>query len=196
MKRLMLLVPAAGLAAAAVIYTAVKKKKSAAPAKDEKTAQKAAVPVDLQQGSYSFVSGFKNAVTLNVTLSYDADSYSFDILDSEFPIYTSDSHVAFVSGEDFGFQLEYAAFYGDEGFAGLCSTEREKHPDAKTVTIGGIESLLYIQGDNIVFAIPADEASYILVNVIKDKGNDETLGELSEDPALLAILNTIKIEKE
>lgn len=195
MKKLLVLIPAAAALAAAAAYTAVKAKKIKKNTPEKGTpAPKAAK--SLQKGSYSFVSGYKESCELTVTLSCDADKYSFDILDSDFPIYTSDSHVAFLSGEDFGFQLEYAAFYGDEGFAGLCAAEKEKHPDAEKISIAGIESLSYIQGDNIVYLIPADSFSYLLINVIKDKGNDESLEELSREAELLSILNSIEIEKQ
>lgn len=195
MKRSLLIIPTALAVGAAMAYASLKaKKKSAAkPLPQEKGAASAK---NLKQGSYEFVSGYKNAATVKLGLEYDADKFFYDILDSDFPVYTSDSHVAFLSGEDFSFQLEYASFYGDEGFAGMCARESEKQPGAKRLTLAGRESLMYIRGDNIVFSIPADGFSYILVNVIKEKGNDETLEELSAEPALLEILNSITIETE
>lgn len=198
MKRSLLIIPAAAVVGAAMAFASLKAKKLRnAAQKEEKTENaKPTAAENLQQGSYSFVSGFKETAELKVTLNYNPDKFFFDILDSDFPVYTSDSHVAFLSGEDFAFQLEYASYYGDEGFEGLCAREREKHPAAESISLAGTESLKFIEGDNIVFTVPADSFSCIVINVIKDKGNDETLEELASEPALLNILNSIKIEKE
>ena len=89
---------AAGAAAAAVLLK--KKDGGSAPKAAAPAAKKAAETEKLMKtGEYSFVSGFKDARTVEVRLDYDALRFGFDVIGEDFLTYSSDSHVAVVSGE-------------------------------------------------------------------------------------------------
>ena len=52
-------------------------------------------------GSYSFISGFKNAATVEVTVPYDAETESFSVVEEDFISPSDDSHVALLWAEDY-----------------------------------------------------------------------------------------------
>ena len=101
---------AAGAAAAAVLL--LKKNGGEASPKTAVAGTKKAAEKEtlMKTGEYSFVSGFKDARTVEVKLDYDALRFGFDVIGEDFLTYSSDSHVAVVSGEEFSFQLEYASY--------------------------------------------------------------------------------------
>ena len=113
MKNYRVLAPLALAAAAALAAGVAALLKKPVEEAVEAAAPKAqpAVPRVLMVGSYSFISGFQNAVTVEMEMDYDSEKYSFVVIEDEFPSYSSDSHVAVVYGEDFNLQIEYAAFY-------------------------------------------------------------------------------------
>ena len=80
-------------------------------------AKKPAPAAQLKTGSYSFVSGYKDAATVEVKVGYDPERFSFAVIEDSFPAYSSDSHVAVIYGEDFTAQIEYAGYYHGEDFA-------------------------------------------------------------------------------
>ena len=200
MKKWTILAPL-GLAAGAAALVLLKKKSAgkAAPAKAADAKQPAApkAPANLKTGSYSFISGFQNASTVEMTLDYDADKFSFSVVEENFLSYSSDSHVAILEGEDFSLQLEYAAFYPGEDFAAHCASLAEKHKSFAPVRYGSVDAVKYLEGDNLFFCvpIPEDEHSYVQVLVFKDKGNDTPLPELAKDPDLSAMLESIRFER-
>ena len=108
MKKWTILAPlglAAGAAAALLLLKKKPAEKAAAPkAAPQKAAPKA--PANLKQGSYSFISGFQNAATVDMSLDYDSDAFSFAVVEEGFLSYSSDSHVAILEGEDFSLQVE------------------------------------------------------------------------------------------
>ena len=199
MKKWTILAPL-GLAAGAAAALVLLKKKPAEKAAAPKTApQKAApkAPANLKQGSYSFISGFQNAATVDMTLDYDSDAFSFAVVEEGFLSYSSDSHVAILEGEDFSLQLEYAAYYGGEDFAAHCASLAEKHRDFAPVRYGSVDAVKYLEGDNLCFCIPipGDDHSYVLALLFKAKGNDTPLPDLAEDPNLRAILSSIRFSR-
>ena len=181
MKKWMILAPL-GLAAAGAALLLLKKKpaEKAASAKTVpvKKPAPAKAPANLKTGSYSFISGFQNASTVEMTLS-------------------SDSHVAILEGEDFSLQLEYAAFYPGEDFAAHCASLAEKHQDFAPVRYGSVDAVKYLEGDALSFClpIPEDAHSYVQVLLFKAKGNDTPLPELAEAPDLSAILSSVRFHR-
>ena len=88
MKKWTILAPL-GLAAAGAAALVLLKKKpeaKAAPAKGGPAKKPAPVkaPANLKTGSYSFISGFQNASTVEMTLDYDADRFSFAVVEENF----------------------------------------------------------------------------------------------------------------
>lgn len=184
---------AAGAAAAAVLLK--KKDGGSAPKAAAPAAKKAAERETLMKtGEYSFVSGFKDARTIEVRLDYDALRFGFDVIGEDFLTYSSDSHVAVVSGEDFSFQMEYASFYKGEDFALITSAAAQKYAGFAPVRFGAVESFRYREGDSVCFCLPVDEYSYLLLTLLKAEGCDKTVEELAESDDLCAILSTLRVE--
>lgn len=150
-----------------------------------------------QLGSYSFISGFQNAATVEMSLDYDADKFSYAVVSEDFLSYSSDSHVALVEGEDFSLQLEYGAYYSGEDFAAHCASLAEKHKSFAVVRYGSVDAVKYLEGDNLCFCIPIpqDEHSYVQAILFKAKGNDTPLPEMAEDAELQAMLASIRFRK-
>ena len=184
---------AAGAAAAAVLLK--KKDGGSAPKTAAPAAKKAAERETLMKtGEYSFVSGFKDARTVEVRLDYDALRFGFDVIGEDFLTYSSDSHVAVVSGEDFSFQMEYASFYKGEDFALITSAAAQKYAGFAPVRFGAVEGFRYREGDSVCFCLPVDEYSYLLLTLLKAEGCDKTVEDLAESDDLGAILSTLRVE--
>lgn len=184
---------AAGAAAAAVLLK--KKDGGSAPKAAAPAAKKAAERETLMKtGEYSFVSGFKDARTIEVRLDYDVLRFGFDVIGEDFLTYSSDSHVAVVSGEDFSFQMEYASFYKGEDFALITSAAAQKYAGFAPVRFGAVEGFRYREGDSVCFCLPVDEYSYLLLTLLKAEGCDKTVEELAESDDLGAILSTLRVE--
>lgn len=201
MKKWTILAPL-GLAAGAAAAALLLKKKAGpkeTPAKGTgaKKPAPAKAPANVKTGSYSFISGFQNAAAVEMTMDYDADKFSFAVVEEDFLSYSSDSHVALVQCEDFSLQLEYAAFYTGEDFAAHCASLTEKHREVSPLRYGSVDAVKYLEGDNLCFhiPIPGDEHSYVQVLLFKAKGNDTPLPELAEDPDLTAMLSSIRFAR-
>ena len=94
-------------------------------------------------------------------------------------------------------QLEYGNYYSGEDFARLKAELAGKHTDLKDVAYGENRGLLYQNGDNLCldFPIPWDRHSYLLVTLIKEKGNDDPLSALPEYADVKAILSSLSFSQ-
>ena len=197
MKKWTILAPL-GLAAGAAALLLMKKKAApkSAPAKAPEAGKKTP-PANWKTGSYSFISGYQNAVTVEMSLGYDADRFRFAVVSEDYLSASSDSHVALVEGEDFSLQIEYGAYFTGEDFAAHCATLAEKHKSFAPVRYGSVDAVKYLEGDTLCFCIPIpeDACSYVQVLLFKDKGNDTPLPELAQDPDLAAMLESIRFER-
>ena len=193
MKSWKVIVPLGALAAAGAAALLLKKK-PASPAAPKSAAKKDA-PRETQSktGDYSFVSGFKDARTVEVKLEYDALRFGFDVIGEDFLTYSSDSHVAVVSGEDFSFQMEYASFYKGEDFALIAETAQKKYGGYAPAAFGSLEGFRYREGDSVCFCLPVDEYSYLLLTLLKAEGSKLTLEEIAGGEELRKLLDTLKI---
>lgn len=170
-----------------------------APAAEEKAAP-AAKPIDparLKTGSYSFISGYKDAATVEMSVSYDGEAFSYAVVEDEFIAESSDSHVALLYGEDFNLQFEYAPFFGGEDFAAHRASLAEKHADLKEAAFGENRGLQYLAGDNVCIhlPIPGDDYSYVLVTVQKNAAFDGDVTEIPDLPAFRQILESVKFSR-
>lgn len=200
MKKWQIIVPLSLAAVGGAIGLVLMRKKApAAPAAKAQSSGRAApakkAPANEKTGSYSFISGFRNAATMELTLRYDADRFSFDVVEEDFLVYSSDSHVALMEGEDFLLQIEYAAFYTGEDFEAHTKAVREKHGDLVPAAFGANRGIRYFEGDNVCFHFPVDEHSYVLITAMKAKGNDDPLSALPEYEDLKDILGSIQLAK-
>ncbi len=193
MKSWKVIVPLGALAAAGAAALLLKKK-AASPAAPKSAAKKDA-PRETQSktGEYSFVSGFKDARTVEVKLEYDALRFGFDVIGEDFLCYSSDSHVAVISGEDFSIQMEYASFYKGEDFALIAETAQKKYGGYAPAAFGSLEGFRYREGDSVCFCLPVDEYSYLLLTLLKAEGSKLTLEEIAGGEELRKLLDTLKI---
>ena len=182
---------ALGALAAGIAALLQKVEKPAAPSAS------AAKPANLKTGSYSFISGFKDAATVEMSLDYDPEKFSFAVVEDGFLNYSSDSHVAIVYGEDFNLQLEYAGFYSGEDFAAHCAALREKYQTRGEFVCGALEGLWVLDGDNVSIhlPIPGDAHSYLLVTVQKTSDYDDAVTTLPDYAPLRALLGTLRFER-
>lgn len=153
-------------------------------------------PQNLKQGSYSFISGFKDAVTVDMTIGFDPEKFSYAVISEEYLNPSSDSHVAVLWGEDYHMQLEYAAYYQGEGFEALAKHAAEKFKGFAPVRCGANEGFRYLDGDSYSYClrIPGDEQSYLLATVIRAAADPEDFTALPEDPSFNAMLASIRFE--
>ena len=152
---------------------------------------------DLKTGSYSFISGFKDAATVELRLDYDPEKFSFVVVEDEFLNYSGDSHVAIVWGRDFNLQLEYASYYSGEDFAAHRAAMTEKYKTANAFACGALSGFWVLDGDNaaIHLPIPNDAHSYLLVTVQKTSDYDGEVTTLPSYPPLKELLATIRFER-
>ena len=182
---------AAGALASGVAILMRKLPKNTAPAAESAPAAK---PANLKTGSYSFISGFKDAETVELSMDYDPEKFSFAIVEDEFLNYSSDSHVAIVYGEEFNLQLEYAGYYSGEDFAAHSAALKEKYQTRGEITCGVLTGLWVLDGDNIAihFPISDDKHSYLLVTVQKTPDYDDEIITLPDYAPLKALLGTVR----
>ena len=181
----------AGAACAAIAAAVLKK-----PGEEDGKASKPVsyVPADPQEGTYSFVSGYKNAKTVEVKYVYDAAKFISKIIEEEFLAYTSDSHVAAIYGEDFNIQLEYADYVSGEDYQKLAEHLAEKYKGFEPVIYGDNSCCRYFDGNNLCVCFPAGEYSYLLATVIKNEGSDLDYLTMGDDARVSAILSSITVE--
>lgn len=149
---------------------------------------------NLKTGSYSFISGFKDAVTVELSLDYDPEKFSFVVVEDEFLNYSGDSHVAIVYGADFNLQLEYASYYSGEDFAAHRAAMSEKYKTANEFACGALSGFWVLDGDNVAIhlPIPGDTHSYLLVTVQKTPDYDDEVTALPDYPPLKELLASIR----
>ncbi|MBR0353296.1 MAG: hypothetical protein IJH53_08860 [Oscillospiraceae bacterium] len=192
MRKWILLVPAIASLAVGTYILVKKDNEDASDVPEKKGAEKKEV-LNPKTGSYSFVSGFKDARTVGLEFTYDADRFSYRQIEEDFLTFTSVSHAAAIYGEDFNIQIEYADLAGGEDFAALADVLREKKTGFAPVCYGDNSGYMYYNGDNVCFVFPATKYSYILITVIKDKNSDIDYRDLPDDPDVAAILGSIRI---
>lgn len=191
MKKWQIIAPVGAVCAGAAAYILFSKKNDKKPAAEAKSAPAKKPVRNAAKGVYSFVSGYKDAATVDAEITYDADRFSFAVIEEEFLSYSSDSHVAVLYGEDFSIQLEYAAYYHGESFEALANHVQEKFKGFGSVSYGENKGVKYIDGDNMCICLPADENSYLLVTLVKAKDNDDDYTTLPDNEDVCALLSTL-----
>ena len=192
MKKWLFLVPAGAAAAAAAVLIA-KKPRDGKPAE-----KKAALPAikNAKTAEYSFASGYKDAKTVEVSFDYDSEKFAYSVVSEDFLTDTGDSHAGVLFGEDYGLQIEYAAYYAGEDFAAMSANVADRFKGFGKVSFDGIDGIRYFEGGKLCLAFPAADASadYVLVSVVM-KGDDpkQEYLNLPGDPTLNAMLSTLKI---
>lgn len=147
-----------------------------------------------KEGSYSFVSGYSNAGTIEVKYTYDADRFTSAVIEEDFLTYTGDSHVAAIYGEDFNMQLEYADYASGEDYQKLAEHLADKYRGFEPVIYGSNSGCRFFDGFNLCVCFPAGEYSYLLVTVIKNEGSDMDYLTMGDDASVSAILSSISID--
>ena len=163
-------------------------KAAAAPA----TKKAPAAPTSVKEASYSFISGFKDAATVELKFAYDAEKFHFSVVEDDFLTESGDSHVGVLYGESFSAQVEYGSYYTGEDFAKLCQELVAKHHDLAEAVYGPLSGVSYRDGDNLclAFPIPEDGHSYLLITLVKAPDNDDELEALLDYPELRFLLES------
>ncbi len=196
MKKWTVIVPIGAAAIGAVALLAGKSKNSAPKA--AKPAGKKAAPVIKvpKSDTYCFASGFKDAKTVEVTLTYDAEKCSYNEVSEAFLVPTADTHAGIIYGEDFAMQIEYAPFYAGDDFAALTKEVTERFREAGEITCNGITGIKYFNGKNFCMAFPIEGAAadYVLINVVS-MGDDteEEAAKLPDNEMVKAIMASLSI---
>ena len=193
MKKRNMLLPL-GLAAGGAAALFLLKKPAAEGEKKPDAGKKPAAPANGKEGNYSFISGFKDPLTVDATITYDPEKFSFSVISEEYLNPSSDSHVAVLWGEDYHIQMEYAAYFPDENFETMSKAIEEKFKGFTPVCFGANEAVRYLDGDSygIRLRIPGDENSYLLLTVIRAAADPEDFAALPEEPAFAAMLGSIR----
>ena len=197
MKKWAIIVPVGAAAIGAVAMLAGKSKNSA-PKAAKPAGKKAAAPVikTPKTDTYSFASGFKDAKTVEVSLTYDAEKCSYNEVSEAFLVPTADTHAGIIYGEDFAMQVEYAPSYAGDDFAALTKDVGERCREAGEITCNGITGIKYFNGKNFCMAFPIEGAAadYVLINVV-NMGDDteEEAAKLPDNEMVKAIMNSLTI---
>ena len=193
---------AAGAACGAAAYFLKKKLASASGAGAAKKAPPASgsapvAPKSVREASYSFISGFQDAATVEMKFSYDPERFSFSVLEDEFLTESGDSHVGVLYGEDYSAQFEYGSYYHGDDFSKLRQELSGKHSDLSDAEYGTLTGVKFRAGDNLclAFPIPEDAYSYLLVTLVKAPDNDDELEALPEDPDLRFMLSSVSFSR-
>lgn len=175
----------------------LKKTEKETPEAPAAPAERPVDPMKLRTGSYSFISGFSDPVTVEMRLVYDGDAFAFTVAEEEFLNDTGDSHVGILYGEDFNLQFEYAPYYGGEDFAAHRAHLAEKHPELRELSFGPNQGVLVRDGDNLSFSLPIsdDTASFLLVTIQKTPAFDGALEDLLTLPALQNVLSSLRFTR-
>lgn len=168
-------------------------KAAAAPA----TKKAPAAPTSVKEASYSFISGFKDAATVELKFAYDAEKFHFSVVEDDFLTESGDSHVGVLYGESFSAQVEYGSYYTGEDFAKLCQELVGKHHDLAEAVYGPLSGVSYRDGDNLclAFPIPEDGHSYLLITLVKAPDNDDELEALLDYPELRFLLESASFSR-
>ena len=160
---------------------------SAAPAKAP-----AASPAADKEAVYSFISGFKDASTVEFRFSYDTDRFHYALAEDDFLTESGDSHVGILTGEAFSVQFEYGTYYSGEDFTLLTQELSSRHPDLDCASYGALSGVKFRDGDNfcLAFPVPEDMHSYLLITLVKAPDNDDELEAISETPEFRRLLDS------
>ncbi len=195
-----LLLPAAAAAGAAVFF--LRKNPVARNLKEKRvsgvdSAKASCAPKTVKTGSYSFISGFKDAATVELSFPYDAGLFHYSVAEDQFLVESGDSHVGILYGEDFSAQFEYGNYYSGENYEKLCQELLSKHPDLSDVQYGLHSGIRFLDGDSIclIFPIPEDSCSYLQISLLKAPDNDDDLSALPEYPSLRFILESMTFSR-
>lgn len=180
LKKKLSVTPAAGSASAAAPAQA-----PAAP----RAARKEAV--------YSFISGFKDAATVEFRFDYDADRFRYAVTEDDFLTESGDSHVGILTGEAFSVQFEYGTYYSGEDFTLLTQELSSRHPDLDGASYGALSGVKFRDGDNfcLAFPVPEDAHSYLLLTLVKAPDNDDELETIPETPDFCSLLNSASFSR-
>ena len=154
-------------------------------------------PAERKTGSYSFISGYQDAATVELQIDYDPAQFSFAIVEDEFLNDTCASHVAIVYGPEFNLQFEYASYASGEDFAAHSAALREKYQTCGEVCYGVLTGLWVLNGDSIAmhFPLPGDTHSYLIVTVQKTPDYKDELCTLPNYAPLRSMLESARITR-
>ena len=191
-----------GAAVGAASYY-LKKKLAATPAPASASGASAA-PVQApapsaeeKEAVYSFISGFKDAATVEFRFPYTPERFRFAVVEDEFLTESGDSHVGILTGEAFSVQFEYGTYYNGEDFTLLTQELSSRHPDLDAAVYGALTGVKFRDGDNfcLAFPIPEDAHSYLLLTLVKAPDNDDELEAIPDTADFRSLLNSASFRR-
>ena len=165
---------------------------SAVPAKAP-----AASSAMMKEAVYSFISGFKDAATVEFRFDYDAERFHYAVAEDGFLTESGDSHVGILTGEAFSVQFEYGTYYNGEDFTLLTQELSSRHPDLDLASYGALSGVKFRDGDNfcLAFPVPEDAHSYLLLTLVKAPDNDDELETIPDTPDFRTLLNSASFRR-
>ena len=156
-----------------------------------------ASPAAGKEAVYSFISGFKDASTVEFRFRYDADRFHYAVAEDDFLTESGDSHVGILTGEDFSVQFEYGTYYSGEDFALLTQELSSRHPDLDRASYGPLTGVQFRDGDNfcLAFPVPEDPHSYLLMTLVKAPDNDDELEAIPGTPEFRRLLDSASFSR-
>ena len=150
-----------------------------------------------KEAVYSFISGFKDAATVEFRFDYDAERFHYAVTEDEFLTESGDSHVGILTGEAFSVQIEYGTYYSGEDFALLTQELSSRHPDLDQAAYGALSGVKFRDGDNfcLAFPVPEDVHSYLLLTLVKAPDNDDELETIPDTPDFRGLLNSASFSR-
>lgn len=167
------------------------------PKAESESEAPAPAPAMLRTGVYSFISGFQDAATVELSLDYDPERCDFAVVEDGFLNYSDNSHVAIVYGGAFNLQLEYAAYGRGEDFAAHSHALREKYSQGREIVCGALAGVWVLDGDSVAmhFPIPGDAYSYLLITAQKTPDYEEDVTSLPDYAPLRELLSTVRFAR-
>ncbi len=198
MKKFVVPMILAGGAVAAVLALGKKKPaaKGAAPAAKGAKAAKKPEMKDPKDVVFSYVSGYQDPATIEVTMKFDAAKVDLAVIEEGFMVATSNPQVVTAFSGMFNLQLEPSNFYSGENFESMCAEAAKKFTGFGEVEYGALKGIKYSAGDGVAFCFPVDEASYLLVNAFKGPDNDDEVADLPVNAELSFFLENISVAKK
>ena len=188
-----LIVPAILAVGGLAAVLAMGKKKPAGEAKKAAPAQKKPEMKNPKTVVYSFVSGYQDPATVEVSVKFDADKVDVAVIEGGFLVASSNPQVLTALSGDYNLQLECGSLYTGEDFAALSAMAKEKYTGFGEVEYGALKGFKYSAGDGVAFCFPVDGFSYLLVTAFKGPDNDDEVADLPANKGLAFLFENVSV---
>jgi len=150
---------------------------------------------ELSEGTYTFLSGLDNPVTVDLSMKYDPVRYDYSIKYDGYIANSSVTHAIVILGEDFSLQMEYADIFNGKGFEKAMEELGEKYKGIDAVSYGSNKGYKYADGDSMCIALSVENAPecYLLITIVKEQKCDVEFTDLPDNVDVIEMLSSIKM---